>query len=239
MYKMRSVINKIFSGDFDESVHAEFVKFSRGVFDNRYLVEGKKQKDKFAIKTSSEFANFFVRNLLEKVSGTIKIKGIIVSTTNFESECDFEIENVKKYMGINQLVINTETSADKIITLMEKYPRAFYALSFSYGDYELKIKEKPPKSGKPGNKTKEDDGPKADFCSLKTTNEEIINDLFFDFQGFSEIRIKHILEIKDIELPKEYKTPEEMRERAKRKGIVKRFIEVDGRKDVKEKSFVA
>lgn len=238
---MKSIVTKIFLDKIDEDVHAEFVKFSRGVFENRYLLEGKKQKDKWQIKTSSEFANFLVRKALEKTNGQINVKGIIVSTSDLEGDCEMEIEDVKKYMGIKQLVLNCETNPSKIISLMNKYPRAFYALSFSTPDYDLKIKAKPPKSGKPGTKTKgnDDEGPKADFCSLKTSNREVIEDLFFDFPNFNEIKINHTLEIKEIELPKDYKTPEEMREKAKRKGTIKRIINVDGKKEVKEKKFEA
>ncbi len=237
---MKNTIGKIFSDETDEEVHSEFVKFSRGVFDNRYLVEGKKQAGRWAIKTSSEFANFFVRNILEKEKGEVQIKGIIVSTLDLESDCEFEIEDVKKYMGIKQLVLNCQTSGDKILRLMDKYPRAFYALSFSVNGNELKIKAKAPKSGKPGTKTKgdEDEGPRADFCSLKTSDRSIIDELFFDFPNFNEIKIKHVIEVKEIEIPKDVKTPEEMREKAVRKGVIKRFVDVNGKKEVAEKSFV-
>jgi len=234
---MKNVIAKIFSGEFDSEVHSDFVKFSRGVFENRYLLEGKKQKDKWGVKTSSEFANFLVRRCLEKFGGRFDFKGAIIYTKNIKEELGFDVENVKSYMGIKQFLINTAISSEDILGLMEKYPKAFYALSFSGNGFELKIKAKPPKSGKPGKKG--EDEPKADFCSLKTSDPEIIKDLFFDFSSFKEIRIKHTLEIRDIEIPKNYKTPEEMRELAKRKGVVKRFIDVDGQKKVSEKEFAA
>ena len=238
---MESVIHKIFFDNADNDVHAEFVKFSRGVFDNRYVIEGKKQTGKWQIKTSSEFANFFVKKILENYKGDLNIRGIIVSTLDLEGDCKFEIENVKRYMGIKQLVLNCSTSSEKILELVNKYHRAFYALSFSAGNYELKIKAKAPKSGKPGTKTKddEDEGPKADFCTLKTSDKSIIDDLFFDYPEFQLIKIKHIVEIKDIEIPKDFKTPEEMRERAIRKGAIKRYIDVDGKKEIKEKTFSA
>ena len=236
---MKNAINKIFSGEIDEGVHSEFVKYSKGVFENRYLLEGKKQKIKWGVKTSSEFANFFVRNVLEKTSGEVQIKGIIISTSDVEKDCEIPIEDIKKYMGIKQLLFNCSTLPEKILKLIEKHPKAFYALSFSTPKYELKIKAKPPKNGKPGNKTKDGKrGPKADFCSLKTSDFEIVKDLFFDFPNFNEIKIKHTLEIKEIEIPKDAKTPEEMREKSIRKGIIRRFIEVDGKKEVKEKTFV-
>ena len=128
---MQNVIHKIFSGKVDDEVHNDFIKFSRGVFENRYLLEGKKQKDRWTIKSSSEFANFFVKKILSKAKGDVEISGIIVSTSDIEKDCSFAIENVKRYMGIKQLVLKCSASVEKIIELMNKYPKAFYALSFS------------------------------------------------------------------------------------------------------------
>ena len=61
------VVKKIFDGVFDEEVHLSFLKFGRGEYKNKFLLEGKKQKSKWAIKTGAEFANFLVRKCLEKV----------------------------------------------------------------------------------------------------------------------------------------------------------------------------
>jgi len=230
---MRNVIHKIFSNEFDERVHEDFVKFSRGVFENRYLIEGKRQKDKWAIKTSAEFANYFVQKCLEKVSGKIAMKGAIVCTFSLEGKIGFE--RVKQFAGVKQHLIESEVVAEEVLSLMNEHPKAFYALSFSSGDFDLKIKAKPPKSGKPGKKGR--DEPKADFCTLKTTDEELVKDLFFDFPVFKEIRVKHTIEINDIEIPKDAKTPEEMREKALRKGVVRRFVDVGGEKKESEKSF--
>ena len=83
---MESTIKKIFSKKADEIVHGEFVKYSRGVFNDKYLVEAKKVKDKWNIKTSNEFANFFVRTLLEENPGEIDIKGVIVATFDISKE---------------------------------------------------------------------------------------------------------------------------------------------------------
>ena len=58
-------------------------------------------------------------------------------------------------------------------------------LLFKTNNSELKIKGKAPKSGKPGKKG-DDEAPKADFCSLKTSDREIMKDLFFDLHDFSE-----------------------------------------------------
>ncbi len=234
---MKNTINKIFSGQIDEEVHLEFVKFSRGIFENRYLLEGKKQPEKWGIKSGAEFANYFVRRGLEKTQDKVKFTGAIISTLDLTKDITFEIADKKGYMGIKKWAIDSEIETKKIMDLMNKYPKVFFALSFSLPGFELKIKAKAPKSGKPGAKGEEE--PKAEFCSLKTTDKSIVEDLFFDFLTFKEITIKHTLEIKDIEIPEGEKDPVKMRENAKRKGIVKRIITLDGKQETKQKDFVA
>lgn len=234
---MESVIKKIFSGNSDEEVHSEFIKFSRGKFENKYLINAKKQKDKWNIKTSNEFANFFVRKCLEKASEDVKITGIIVSTFNIQNDVQFEILNVKQFAGVKRFVINCVTNAKNILDLMNKYPRAFYALSFSVPGCVLKIKAKAPKSTKPSTNGVGD--PKADFCSLKTNDKSIVEDLFFDQSDFNEIAIKHTIQIDEIILPQGVSDPVQLRELAKRKGKIIRDIKINGNSERKEKEFEA
>lgn len=240
--RMESIIKKIFSGKgHDEEVHSAFVKFSKGIFSDRYLIEAKKQKDKWSIKTSNEFANFFVRKCLEQIHGEIDITGAIISTFDIRQGMGGHVfnpeEEVKQFMGIKQLKVNGRIDAKKVLLVMDKYPKAFCALSFKTADCELKIKAKAPKSAKPSSKG--DGKPKADFCSLKTSNREIAHDLFFDCPEFKEIIIKHDIIINDIELPKGETDPVKLRENAKRKGIVKRIVLADGRETIKEAEFFA
>jgi len=232
------VIKKIFEDIFDEEVHADFLKFGRGEFKDRYLIEAKKQKDKIVIKTSAEFANFLVKKCLQGAEEKIAMKGIIVSTMDLRDEIGFEIIKQKNFQGIRQLVIDTEISPQEILNFMEKYPRIFFALSFKINNYELKIKAKPPKSAKPGKKS--GDGPKANFCSLKTNDLEIVNELLFDVpNNWKEVKINHVLKIEEILYPNDLKEmkPEEIREQSKRKGVLVRNLEVDGSNSVKEKDF--
>ena len=229
------IIKKIFEGVFDEEVHEGFLKFGRGEHKDKFLIEGKKQATKWAIKTSSEFSNFLVKNCLEKVSGNVVVRGIIVSTFEMASKAKFNVERTKKFMGIKQMVINTETDAGNILDLMEEFPRAFYALSFKGDDFELKIKAKPPKSAKPGKKA--EGGAKAEFCRLKTTDEEILKELFFDVGlNWKEIKVNHVVIVDEIIYPKNVPA-EEMREKSKRKGKIVRIVDVDGREVVREAEF--
>ena len=233
---MESVLKKIFSGKIDEEIHSEFIRFSRGVFNNRYLIEAKKQKDRLSIKTGHEFANFLIRKCLEKVKGDIELKGVIVYTGSL-GESKLQIERVKQFIGVKQYVINTKTNASDVLDVMNKNPRAFYALSFSFPDGKLKIKAKAPKSAKPSNKGEAD--VKANFCYLKTADKNIVEDLFFDFPNFTEIKIKHTLKIEEVIVPKDIEDPVKMREMSKRKGKILREINIDGKLEKKEIEFEA
>ncbi len=231
------IIKNIFNGIFNEEIHVAFLKFGRGEYKNKYLIEAKKQKDKYAIKTSAEFANYFVRKGLGKVSGKIPIKGVIVSTLKLEEEMqNIEIKKVSNFQGVKKVELDTEVNAQEILEMLNKYPKVFFALSFKMEGYELKIKPKAPTSGKPGKNKGE---VKADFCSLKTTDESVIKDLLWDAPNFKEIKAKHTLKIENIIYPKGEEDPVKIREMSKRKGIVVREIEVDGKEVISEAEFEA
>jgi hypothetical protein len=232
-----SVINKIFSGLKDEEVHSDFTKYSRGVFDNKYLIEAKKQKDKWNIKTSAEYVNYIVRECLKEVKGEVDVKGVIVATFDVSKEAEFAVERIKQFMGIKQAVVATKTTPEKILNLMNKYPKAFFALTFSTPNSELKVKAKAPKSAKPSSGG--DKEPAAEFLSLKTSNKNIIDDLLFGIENLEQVTIKHILNIKDITLPKNEKDPVKIRENAIRKGTIKRIVMSEGSKSEKEAALEA
>jgi len=234
---MECFIKKIFEDNIDEEVHEQFIKFSRGVYKNKFLAEGEKKAGKWKIKTGPEYANYFVKKCLENFQGNLEVKGIIISTYDLCKDMNFEFD-LKKYMGINKYVINTTINSEDLKDLMEKNPRIFYGLSFSVPDCQLRIKAKPPKSAKPSAST---ETVKADFCSLTTTKGEIIKDLFFFFPNFQKISVSHDVIIEDIVYPENAQSlkPEELRERSKRKGKIIRKISIDGKEEVKEKEFVA
>lgn len=233
------IIRKIFDGQFDEDVHNDFLKFGRGIYENKYMLEGKKQAKKWAIKSSAEYANFLVRRCLEKTPGEVSLTGVIVSTLDLKDEIPFEVQKVSNFQGVKKNVIKTSTQSSEVIDLMNKYPKVFFALSFSGPDFVLKIKAKAPTSGKPG-KEKED-GPSIDFCSLKTQDYDLIKELFFKEGEFNEISVKHTIEVKDIVYPKNISElkPAEIRKQAKRKGTLKRISMVDGKEIVSQADFVA
>ena len=233
------IIKNIFDGVFDDEVHVAFLKFGRGMYKHKYLIEGKKQAKNWAVKTGAEYANFLVRRCLENVGDSVKAKGVIVSTLDLRDEIKFDLKKVSNFQGVRKHVIDGEINSSEIFDLMDKYPKAFFALTFKGNDFMLKIKPKAPTSGKPGKDKGE--GPVADFCTLKTVDEGILKELFFDIGSFQKVKISHEIDVTDIVYPADMANlkPAEIRETAKRKGVLKRVADVDGDVRVSQAEFVA
>jgi len=230
---MESFVRKIFENKIDESVHAQFQKFSRGVFNNRALLKVTSSSKGYSLYAGNEFANELVRLVATKLGNNkTAVTGVVVSTQDLKGK--LPSIDLKQFMGIKQYVIGGEMSGNDIIKLQDSFPDAFFALSFTVGDTILKIKPKAPKSAKP--KTS-DAPPKADFCSVKTNDKRIVEAFIWE-QG-KTIEINHTFNITDIDLPHGVKDPNELRRLAKRKGNLIRNALIDGKQSTKEAKFVA
>ena len=228
-------IKKVFDGDIDESVHLQFQKFSKGEFRNRAIIEAKKSKGKYTIKTSAEFANDLVRIVAKQLgSKSAKITGAIVSTSNLKDRLDYK--EIKQFQGVKKYLIEKEMSGDEIISLLEEFPKTFFALTFESENSKLKIKPKAPKSGKPG---KGDTIPKAEFCTLKTSSVEIGNSFVFEKLDFQKAQIVHTFFVNKIILPEGEEDFAKMREMAKKCGKIVRKAIIDEEEIVKEFEFSA
>jgi len=218
-------IKKIFDRAVDENVHLQFQKFSKGEFRNRALIEVKKTGKGYSIKTSAEFANELVRVVAEKLGEeSVKVTGAIVSTQDLTGELEFK--DKKQFQGVKRYLIDKEMSGTEIINLLEKFPKNFFALTFEVGDNKLKIKPKAPKSGKAGKE--KDGGPKADFCSLKTSDKNVAESFVFEKPDFKEVKINHTFFIDELVLPDGEEDFAKIREMAKRKGRIVRTAVIDG-----------
>lgn len=232
-------INKVFSKKVDESVHLQFQKFSRGEFRNRAVIAAKKTGVKYTIKTSSEFANGFVREIALLLGKNIAdITGAIVSTNDLRNVIEFK--EIKQFQGVKRYLIDKKMSGEEILSLLDKFPKAFFALSFSVGNTSLKIKPKAPKSGKPG--TKGEEAPKPDFCNLSTDDKKIVESFVFEVPDFKNAEITHTFLIDEIVIPPSLKNEKDyaiIREKALRKGRIIRNSVIDGRAYKEEVNFEA
>jgi len=240
---MEFFIKQLFEGKADELAHIQFKKFSRGEFRGRALVVAKKSGNNFSISTTSEYGNEFVRYFGMKLGEHITpVQGVVVSTKDLSGTLDFC--DKKQFMGVKQYVINKSMSGKEIVLLCDLLPNAFFGLSFSVGESELKIKPKAPKSAKPSTKTEE--SPKVDFCKVKTNDIHLVKELIFDkeVESFKKIEIAHDFFIDEIVVDENLKKEAKgdfalIKEMAKRKGKIVRRIVVDEKKLMKETGFEA
>jgi len=233
--KFMNFIKKIFQNTSDESVHLQFQKFGKGEFRNRALISAKKSGSGYTISTTSEFANELVREIAEKLANNkTRVTGAIVSTNDLKKELDFK--EIKQFQGVKRYLIDDEFSGEEIISLLDKFPKAFFALSFEAENSKLKIKPKAPKSAKPKNK---EEKPKPNFCKIITTDKTLADDFVFEVPNFKKAEISHNLVITDIIKPEGETDYSRIRELAKRKGKLLREAEIDGKKFKSEKEFEA
>jgi len=232
-------IKTIISNKIDEDVHLQFQKFSKGEFKNRAVINVKKVGEKFTINTSAEFANGLVKDFAIKLGpGKTNVTGAIVSTSDLTKEIEFKEK--KQFQGVKKYLIDKEMSGEEILNIINKFPKAFFALSFDVKEDKLKIKPKAPKSGKPG--TKGEDAPKPNFCKLITTDKELGESFVFEQNDFKDAQINHTFKIEDIIISEELKKTNDfakMREEAKRKGKIISITKIDGREIKKEINFEA
>jgi len=230
-------IKKIVDKKIDELVHAQFQKFSRGIFKDRAVLKVKKSKGKYTINSSSEFANELVFIMAQKLGNKkTLVSGVVVSTSNLKEKIDFK--EIKQFQGVKRYLIEKEMSGDELVKLILEFPKTFFGLSFQIDEENsLKVKPKAPKSGKPG---KGDEEPKADFCKLITNDSELGKSFVFEKNDFKTAEIKHEFVIEEIILPQtEEKDFAKIREMAKRKGKIIRYANIDGLKSIKEYEFTA
>lgn len=233
-------IKKIFDGKIDNPVHLQFQKFSKGEFKDRALIKAKFSAGKYTIKTTAEFANEMVRVMAGKLGDDrVKVTGAVVSTSDLKGELEFE--SIKQFQGVKKYLIDSEMSGSEIIGLLDKFPKAFFALSFSVGDGILKIKPKTPKSGKPKGKKK---GEKfnPNFCKLVTKDAEWGKSFVFEKPDFKLAEITHHYIITGIEISEELKEEKDfakIRGEAKRVGKIVREAVIDEKEVNSEKEFKA
>ena len=229
-------IKKIVDKKTDELVHLQFQKFSRGEFKDRAIIKVKKSKEKYTINTSSEFANEFVLMMAEKLSDKkTRVTGAVVSTSELSGKLEFI--DKKQFQGVKRYMIDKEMSGKELISLLKEFPKAFFGLSFNIDEEnKLKIKDKAPKSGKPG---KCDEEPKADFCKLNTNDKKIGQSFVFEKEEFKVAEIKHNFLIEKIILPEGEKDFSKIRELAKRSGKIIRISNLDDKRTEQSYEFTA
>ncbi|MFH1290278.1 MAG: hypothetical protein ABIH92_02605 [Nanoarchaeota archaeon] len=215
---MKSVIGKIFSGESDEEVHQQLIRYGKGNYGRRFLIslnKGKKIKIRGSFEWANDFVNFVKENKDVKYSGRVLMRK--------------KVEGLDGKKKAGSFVYEISESS------LEQFEDAFfYLLNVNEPDIVLKIKKKLPKPGK--NEDKIDDK----FCSLDLDLKhwDKVKEIFFwDVPECKKALIEHEFDIQEIILPQGVDDPVEMRRLAKKKGILKRKIIIGEKEDIKEKAF--
>ena len=227
-------IKKILERVTDDSVHLLFQKFSKGEFRDRAFIKAKRSGEKYTIYTTAEFAREMVKDVAEKIGNDmVPVKGVIITTSDLTGELEFKEK--KQFQGVKKYFIEKDMSGEEILKLLEKFKKAFFALSFSSKDTNLKIKPKAPKTKKPSSKGKAD--PKPDFCKLVTTDANLGKSFVFEKPDFKEAYIDHTFVITELIFPEGEKDYSKIREIAKKKGKILRHAIIDGKEMNQEIEF--
>jgi len=222
-------IKKLFEDKADKGVHKQFVRFGKGTYDMRAVLNVTRHADKIKASSSFEMANdlvYFISTLAPRFS----VKGIVLSKDKIEG-FDF-----RKKAGVLACDIEKEMTDAGLKEIASKSYATL--LDCSAPGISLKMKKTLPKPSKGGGAKVNDK-----FCVLELDKrfwQQFHSEFLFDLPSeFKKARAEHTYIITEIVLPKDEKDFEKIRILAKRKGTIVRKTIVDGKESVKEKGFVA
>ncbi len=226
---MECFIKKVWE-DKAEEAHYHFVRFGKGQFKNRAVLNLQKieSSGKIKIRGSFEYANDFV-NLVSELNENAKFSGIILSKKEIS-----ELRKGKKKTGIFEYSVE-EISSLEIKNIKDKIYVMLLDAKTPNESLKLKIKKRLPKPGKSG-KAKIDDK----FCQLETEIRcwDKIKEAFM-LPECKKCKVSHTFVINEIVFPEGEKDFAKIREMSKRKGKIIRKLEVDKEEKKEEKNFEA
>ncbi len=227
-------IKEIFLGNPEQDfIHQKFVRYGRGDFDGP-VINLKKSINSIKINASIDYVNSLGELIAKNTDHDLKVSGKLFAKREIGSEL---VRNREKRRGIYSGDISDVLSPNELLKLYDEFRDAFILVDISSLDrrFNLKTKKKLPKIGS---------GIDERFCSATfdvSAMADLMSELCFgvNAEGFKEIRISHMYRINHLIIPEEYRDdPKMVRIHAKRKGIIKRIITVDGERTEAEKEFV-
>jgi len=221
-------IKKIFENKTDETVHQRLIRYGKGEYENSSMEVTKSKELK--IKGTFEFSNDLFATIAENIKEEAEVNGSLIAARDFENELSFGLLSYRKKKGANVGEVEAKLTPEQIKEVYDKFKNNFILLNVKSSDYSLSVGKKLPK---PGGKVKEN------FCSA-TMPAELLGEFVWETKEFKKAIMKHIFIINELIVPKEYENDDAMaRIMAKRKGKVKRVLEIDGKIMEKEAEFEA
>ncbi|MFH1210904.1 MAG: hypothetical protein V1645_03225 [archaeon] len=211
-------VKKIFENKADETVHQRLVRYGKGEYESS-IMEIKNSKN-LKIKGTFEFSNDLFATIAENINEEAEVQGSIIAPRDFENELSFGLTSYKKKKGANSGELETTLKPEQMREIYEKFKNNFILLNVESKNFSLKVGKKLPK---PGGKIKEG------FCKA-TLPKELLNEFVWETKDFKKAIIKHIFMISELIVPKEHENDHAMaRLMAKRKGKLKRILDIDGK----------
>jgi hypothetical protein len=220
-------IKKIWKKASDDSAHRQFIRFSKGIFENKAVLNiGRNGK----IKISGTYdcvtdAVAFIASLTAKVN----VSGLVISRTAIPGIHGNEKKGAISYN------FNEELDSKKLLEITKA---SIYALlDCEASGIELKTKKTIPR---PGSRSSDKVNDKFFTASIDIKFwPQVKEEFLFDLPEGKKYRLSHKYEISSIILPKGEKDFEKMRLMAKKKGRMTRTAEIDGKTISQEIDFEA
>jgi len=202
-------IKKIFTNNIDEEVHKSFTRFSRGIFENRALMKIQKSKDSFKLYVSYDLVKDIILLIADYIQKADVAGKIIKSKKKTEINSSLSSEELKKICDENDFVLLDITASGITFKCKKAIPKPGKSLDGKFASAALPI--------------------------------ALLDKMIFGFDSnFKQAVISHTFDIKEIVIPDEYKNnPELARIKARRKGTIKRIIDIDGKHEEKNIEFTA
>lgn len=244
-------IKNAIDGKQDEMTHKQFRRFGKGVFNKKGMLQIKRTKIGFSIKSSFEYLDGFLFFISENLNKEVEVSGTIQGNSDLEGKsAKFGLSGEKKNaMGVKKFKLNNGMlSSGRLKEMLVDFKDEFLLLSVSAQGMSLISKEGLPKPGK-NDKDEKEGGKEAkdkiDFCKIECEDNDfsrkLIKELLFDVdKDFKNAIVKHSFIIDGFDIPKEYSNDfAKSRLYAWRIGKIKRELDIDGYVTIKEFDFKA
>ncbi|MDD3263661.1 MAG: hypothetical protein PHT94_02080 [Candidatus Nanoarchaeia archaeon] len=228
MFYIKDLENKVEN----EFLHKIFRRYSRGIFEKE-TIEIKKTAKKITIKGGPNLLNDLLEFIIKNDdSPEFEIKGKILAKKAKSTMENLEIKIKKSTAKGDKIDLDYVISNEKLQKLYDELKNDNILLSLKSKKTELKSKTS---LGQPGSIIE-------GFCRLNISDEKIMKEFDKEFSSFfantyKTISTKQIFEITDI-IADESLDPVEMARLAKRKGIIKLDLIIDGKESKKEVHFL-
>ncbi|RMF54794.1 hypothetical protein D6745_04120 [Candidatus Woesearchaeota archaeon] len=217
----------------DEFTHKKFVRYGVGEFEKEPF-EVRKGKSSFTVKTGPEYFDVLEHFFIENIKSETTAKGKIIAQKDVIGVYKkFGIKPVKMTSNGKKSEFSHTFSNEELKNFFEELKDCFVLCDLASGKNTLKMKKS---LGKPGK-------PMENFCSAKldiSLFDKFKEEFAWDAGDFNNLIIKHTYIIKELIIDDRLveEDPARARLEAKRKGIIIREIDVDGKKIVKEHEFL-